>query len=153
MCGRFTLTHREARALAAELGVSVDDLLGYRPRAIVAPIKPDNGSSLGKPQIRRLSLRNFPFQLSVARARGVSDHVRLPAADCPVGDAHSIAGLGVLNARLHHSLPSRTAHTRTGSPTPFSDCSPRSSNVTQTTSGPTCGRRPTPAPRPAPTAR
>ena len=37
MCGRFTLTHREARALAAELGVSVDDLLGYRPRYNIAP--------------------------------------------------------------------------------------------------------------------
>src|SRR5207247_7034109 len=37
MCGRFTLTHREARSLAAELGVSVDDLLGYRPRYNIAP--------------------------------------------------------------------------------------------------------------------
>jgi len=37
MCGRFTLTHREARALAAELGVSPDDLLGYKPRYNIAP--------------------------------------------------------------------------------------------------------------------
>src|SRR5439155_23432442 len=37
MCGRFTLTHREARTLAAELGVSVADLLGYRPRYNIAP--------------------------------------------------------------------------------------------------------------------
>src|SRR5436190_9261418 len=37
MCGRFTLTHREARALAAELGVSVDDLLGYKSRYNIAP--------------------------------------------------------------------------------------------------------------------
>ena len=37
MCGRFTLTHREARALAAELGVSADDLLGYKPRYNIAP--------------------------------------------------------------------------------------------------------------------
>jgi putative SOS response-associated peptidase YedK len=37
MCDRFTLTHREARALAAELGASVDDLLGCRPRYKIAP--------------------------------------------------------------------------------------------------------------------
>src|SRR5436309_12782510 len=37
MCGRFTLTHREAGALAAELGVSADDLLGYKPRYNIAP--------------------------------------------------------------------------------------------------------------------
>src|SRR5213596_4313858 len=37
MCGRFTLTHREARSLAAELGVFVEDLLGYRPRYNITP--------------------------------------------------------------------------------------------------------------------
>src|SRR3989304_5441169 len=42
------------------------------------------------------------------------------------GDAHPVGGLGVLGGRLHHAS-SRTAHTRTGSPPPLSDCSPRSS--------------------------
>jgi len=37
MCGRFTLSHREARALAAEMGVSVESLLGYKPRYNIAP--------------------------------------------------------------------------------------------------------------------
>ena len=40
MCGRFTLTHREARQLAAELGVSVEVLMGYRPRYNIAPTDP-----------------------------------------------------------------------------------------------------------------
>src|SRR5438132_8185324 len=43
-----------------------------------------------------------------------------------IGNAHTVARLRVLNARLHQSAP-RTAQTRTGSPTPLSDCSPRSS--------------------------
>jgi putative SOS response-associated peptidase YedK len=37
MCGRLTLSHREARLLAAELGVSVQALAGYRPRYNIAP--------------------------------------------------------------------------------------------------------------------
>jgi len=37
MCGRFTLTHREARLLAAELGVSVESMIGYHPRYNIAP--------------------------------------------------------------------------------------------------------------------
>src|SRR5438093_5791740 len=37
MCGRFTLSHREARVLAAELGVSVEALIDYRPRYNIAP--------------------------------------------------------------------------------------------------------------------
>src|SRR5436309_12588702 len=52
-----------------------------------------------------------------------------PLAEHRIGDAYPITRLRVLNARLHHS-PSRTAHTRTGSPTPFSACSLRSSNDT-----------------------
>ena len=31
MCGRFTLTHREAKLLAAELGVWVESMIGYPP--------------------------------------------------------------------------------------------------------------------------
>src|SRR5947208_14463843 len=46
------------------------------------------------------------------------------------GNAHPIAGSRILNARLHHASSVRTAHTRTGSPTPFSDGSPLSSNAT-----------------------
>src|SRR5438128_11561582 len=37
MCGRFTLSHREARILTAELGVSVESLMGYTPRYNIAP--------------------------------------------------------------------------------------------------------------------
>src|SRR5436189_2121753 len=37
MCGRFTLSHREARVLAAELGVSVEARMDYRPRYNIAP--------------------------------------------------------------------------------------------------------------------
>ncbi len=37
MCGRFTLTRREAEDLAAELGVPVESLRVYRPRYNIAP--------------------------------------------------------------------------------------------------------------------
>ncbi len=37
MCGRFTLTRREAEELAAELGVPVESLPNYRPRYNIAP--------------------------------------------------------------------------------------------------------------------
>ena len=37
MCGRYTLTHREAEKLAAELGVPVDQLADYKPRYNIAP--------------------------------------------------------------------------------------------------------------------
>lgn len=37
MCGRFTLTRREAEELAAELGVPVESLPDYRPRYNIAP--------------------------------------------------------------------------------------------------------------------
>jgi len=37
MCGRFTLTYRNAELLAAELGVSIESLGEYRPRYNIAP--------------------------------------------------------------------------------------------------------------------
>ena len=37
MCGRYTLTHREAEKLAAELGVPVVQLADYKPRYNIAP--------------------------------------------------------------------------------------------------------------------
>ena len=37
MCGRFTLTRREAESVAAELGVPAESLGGYRPRYNIAP--------------------------------------------------------------------------------------------------------------------
>ena len=37
MCGRFTLTYRKAELVAAELGVPVESLGGYRPRYNIAP--------------------------------------------------------------------------------------------------------------------
>lgn len=37
MCGRFTLTRREADELAAELGVPAESLRDYRPRYNIAP--------------------------------------------------------------------------------------------------------------------
>lgn len=40
MCGRFTLSHREARALAAQLGVPVEALADYKPRYNIAPTDP-----------------------------------------------------------------------------------------------------------------
>src|SRR5437899_7275429 len=40
MCGRFTLSYREARVLAAELGVRVESLLDYKPRYNIAPTDP-----------------------------------------------------------------------------------------------------------------
>src|SRR6266545_7019658 len=55
---------------------------------------------------------------------------RRPIAEHGVSDAYAIARLRVLDARLHHSPPSRTAHARTGSPTPFSLRLPRLSNDT-----------------------
>jgi hypothetical protein len=52
------------------------------------------------------------------------------SAHSPVGNVHAIARLRVLDAGLRHASPSRTTHTRTASPTPFSACSPRSSKRT-----------------------
>jgi putative SOS response-associated peptidase YedK len=40
MCGRFTITRRDRNSLAAELGVSPDALVDYRPRYNVAPTQP-----------------------------------------------------------------------------------------------------------------
>ncbi|MEX0684228.1 MAG: SOS response-associated peptidase [Dehalococcoidia bacterium] len=40
MCGRFSLSYREAERLARELGVSVDELEGYKPRYNIAPTDP-----------------------------------------------------------------------------------------------------------------
>jgi putative SOS response-associated peptidase YedK len=37
MCGRFTMTYPDAELLAAELGVPVESLPGYRPRFNIAP--------------------------------------------------------------------------------------------------------------------
>jgi len=37
MCGRFTITRRDGNSLAAELGVSADSFVDYRPRYNVAP--------------------------------------------------------------------------------------------------------------------
>ena len=39
MCGRFTLTRRDGRELAAELGVSDDAFGDYRPRYNIAPMQ------------------------------------------------------------------------------------------------------------------
>ena len=39
MCGRFTLTRRDGRELAAELGVSDDVFSDYRPRYNIAPMQ------------------------------------------------------------------------------------------------------------------
>jgi len=39
MCGRFTLTRRDGRELAAELGVSDDGFSDYRPRYNIAPMQ------------------------------------------------------------------------------------------------------------------
>jgi len=40
MCGRFTLSYREARILAAELVVPVASLITYKPRYNIAPTDP-----------------------------------------------------------------------------------------------------------------
>lgn len=40
MCGRFTLTERDPRQLALDLGVDPDSLPGYRPRYNIAPTDP-----------------------------------------------------------------------------------------------------------------
>ena len=37
MCGRFTITRRDGNSLAAELGVSSDSFVDYRPRYNIAP--------------------------------------------------------------------------------------------------------------------
>jgi len=39
MCGRFTITRRDGNSLAAELGVSADSFVDYRPRYNVAPMQ------------------------------------------------------------------------------------------------------------------
>ncbi len=40
MCGRFTLSYREAERLAAQLGVPLESLRDYRPRYNIAPTDP-----------------------------------------------------------------------------------------------------------------
>jgi len=39
MCGRFTLTRRDGKSFAAELGVSEDSFADYRPRFNIAPLQ------------------------------------------------------------------------------------------------------------------
>ena len=54
-----------------------------------------------------------------------------PLALNAIRDANAVFGRAVADFALsHYASPSRTTHTRTASPTPFSACSPRSSNVT-----------------------
>src|SRR3990172_4960085 len=84
----------------------------------------------------------LPVELDMVKRDPRQQHQRLSLAQRPVGYAHAVARLRVLDARLHHCRsvrpepveglrsPSTTAQTRTGSPTPLSDCSPRSSNAT-----------------------
>ncbi len=55
---------------------------------------------------------------------------RLAFARRGEGEADAVAGFDVADLRGCITRPPRTAHTRTGSPTPFSACSPRSSNGT-----------------------
>lgn len=79
------------------------------------------------------SLPRFPAFIAelnpqMAPAIGREDH-RHAFADDGVGNVGAVSASDVLDLRLHHS-PSRSAHTRTSSPTPFSACSPRSSNRT-----------------------
>src|SRR6266571_1943743 len=54
---------------------------------------------------------------------------RRPAAQRSVSDARAVDAGAEPDLEFHHS-PSRTAHNRTSSPTPFSACSPRSSKRT-----------------------
>jgi hypothetical protein len=68
------------------------------------------------------------FVAFVGLRRGKPDEGRT-AAEGVVGDIYTIGRLRVLHLRFHQSPP-RTAHTRTGSPTPLSACSPRSSKRT-----------------------
>ncbi len=37
MCGRYTLTYREAEQLASEFGVPIEQLADYEPRYNIAP--------------------------------------------------------------------------------------------------------------------
>ena len=60
MCGRFTLSYREARVLAAELGVPVESLLDYKPRY-------NHGVDL--PIIDAIVYRNIGLRGGVAPAR------------------------------------------------------------------------------------
>src|SRR6266571_8437119 len=70
-----------------------------------------------------------PLKLYVAADRVQAHEDRRPLARHGVGNADAVGGDAIADLRLHHS-PSITAHTRTASPTPFSACSPRSSNLT-----------------------
>src|SRR3989449_2887425 len=94
-----------------------------RPSRVV----PDQMEALRERRID-MSVR-FPCRLHVAKW-AIRHHQQGRAiAGSGEGDIYAIARLRVLDARLHHA-PSSFAHSRTRSPTPFSDCSPRSSNMT-----------------------
>src|SRR5262245_38468540 len=72
----------------------------------------------------------LPIQFYVTERRRRDKEELWAFAYDEVSDVCPTARSDVLNARCVHHSPSRTAQTRTGSPTPFSACSPLSSNET-----------------------
>jgi hypothetical protein len=83
------------------------------------------GSYLFEPGAARGVL---PIEVQVGGPREHRDQGR-PLAKIGIGDARAIGAETETDLLLHHSF-TLTAHTRTGSPTPFSACSPRSPKVT-----------------------
>src|SRR5438876_12439616 len=78
---------------------------------------------------RRQTRIDLPAELHMRETRRGQKDERRALARLGERDVHPITRLHVVNPRFHHS-PSRTAHTRTPSPTPLNVCSPRSSKRT-----------------------
>src|SRR3990172_12324539 len=72
-------------------------------------------------------IRNLPFQLDVAVRWPWHLHEGITLAHRPIGYAHAVLGLGVLDTRFHQSHT--TSCSRIGFSNPFSPASPLSMNV------------------------
>src|SRR5438128_5079726 len=93
-----------------------------------ARVEPDHSVRTGQLPKKRLNQWMRPLEQHVADYRVPAKHDRRPHACHGVSDAHAVGGGAVADFGLHHA--GLAANTRTGSPTPLSACSPRSSNTT-----------------------
>src|SRR5439155_19520101 len=95
-----------------------------------ASMKGMYGGALSEPLEGSTAVVRFPLQLDVTGEQIGEDNERRAFTERPEGDAYAGGCLDVLNVWCVHHSPSPTVHTRIGSPTPFSACSPRSSKAT-----------------------
>ena len=100
MCGRFTLTKKDPRQIALELGVDPDAFVDYRPRYNIAPTDPH---WIVRDKYEQRQLLPATWGLVNTWAKDAKRAVR--PDQCAARDAREDAGVprGIPEAALHHS--------------------------------------------------